>query len=100
MEGESVGQLEEVRFHRRFKMSNLTFLFGRIGHDNAGGGAAWHLNNVVIDCPSLGATWVFPCNRWLSEKDDDGKIERELFPQELETAQYKPCEWTKSLKQE
>ncbi|XP_076450682.1 LOW QUALITY PROTEIN: lipoxygenase homology domain-containing protein 1-like [Babylonia areolata] len=63
----------------------------RIGHDNAGGGAAWHLNNVEIDCPSLGATWMFPCNRWLSEKDDDGLIERELFPQELETTQYKPC---------
>lgn len=64
----------------------------RIGHDNAGGGAAWYLDNVVIDCPSLGSTWVFPCKRWLSEKEDDGQIERELFPQELETATYKPCE--------
>nr|KAG5694176.1 hypothetical protein BaRGS_016022 [Batillaria attramentaria] len=64
----------------------------KIGHDNSGlGGAAWHLDNVVIDCPSLGKTWVFPCNRWLSEKDDDGQIERELYPQELETTEYRPC---------
>ncbi|KAL8614278.1 hypothetical protein ACOMHN_007616 [Nucella lapillus] len=63
----------------------------RIGHDNAGGGAAWHLNKVEIDCPSLGTTWLFLCNRWLSEKDDDGLIERDLYPQDLETTQYRPC---------
>ncbi|XP_048241483.1 lipoxygenase homology domain-containing protein 1-like isoform X2 [Haliotis rufescens] len=63
----------------------------KIGHDNAGGGAAWHLDNVVIDCPSLGRMWTFPCNRWLGEKEDDGAIERELFPQELATQEYVPC---------
>lgn len=63
-----------------------------IGHDNSGGpGAAWHLKDVVIDCPSLGKMWVFPCNRWFSKGDDDGRIERDLYPQDLETAIYKPC---------
>lgn len=65
----------------------------RVGHDNSGGGAAWFLDNVEIDCPSLGRTWFFPCKRWLSESKDDGEIERDLVPQELETAQYKPCEF-------
>ncbi|XP_050409617.1 lipoxygenase homology domain-containing protein 1 [Patella vulgata] len=63
----------------------------RIGHDNAGGGGAWFLENVVIDAPSLGKKWVFQCGRWLSEKDDDGKLERELYPQELATEEYNPC---------
>ncbi len=26
--------------------------------------------------------WVFPCNRWLAKNEDDGKIERTLFPAE------------------
>jgi hypothetical protein len=73
------------------KIGNLKKI--RIGHDDSGGlGSAWHLQDVTIDCPSLGKTWFFPCNRWLSKKDDDGMIERELYPQELETASYRPCE--------
>lgn len=63
----------------------------RIGHDNAGGGAAWFLDKVVIDAPSLGKAWTFPCSRWLSKKEDDGLIERELFPQELATEIYDKC---------
>ncbi|ESO97796.1 hypothetical protein LOTGIDRAFT_208950 [Lottia gigantea] len=63
----------------------------RIGHDNAGGGGAWFLENVGIDAPSLGRKWIFPCGRWLSDKDDDGKLERELYPQELATEEYNPC---------
>uniref|UniRef100_H2ZAW5 PLAT domain-containing protein n=1 Tax=Ciona savignyi TaxID=51511 RepID=H2ZAW5_CIOSA len=27
-----------------------------------------------------GETWVFPCQRWLSTKEDDGQIERTLVP--------------------
>ncbi|XP_059150632.1 lipoxygenase homology domain-containing protein 1-like isoform X2 [Physella acuta] len=63
----------------------------KIGHDNAGGGGAWFLDKVLIDAPSLGRAWLFPCGRWLSDSDDDRMIERELFPQELATEEYKPC---------
>ncbi|KAL5006870.1 hypothetical protein ScPMuIL_015676 [Solemya velum] len=63
----------------------------RIGHDNAGGGAAWHLDKVVIDAPSLGKNWTFPCSRWLAKDEDDGQIEREIYPQELSTEEYVPC---------
>lgn len=63
----------------------------RIGHDNKGGGGAWFLEKVEIDCPSIGKKWLFPCRRWLAKDEDDGLLERELFPQELDTEIYAPC---------
>jgi len=87
---------------RRFALSehSLVVLIGmmivtgyRIGHDNAGGGGAWFLENVVIDCPSLGKKWHFPHGRWLAKGEDDGHLERELFPQDLATEEYNPCEY-------
>ncbi|CAH1787210.1 unnamed protein product [Owenia fusiformis] len=63
----------------------------KIGHDNKGGGGAWHLEKVEIDAPSLGKKWTFPCGRWLAKDEDDGLLERELYPQELATEQYIPC---------
>lgn len=64
----------------------------RIGHDNAGGGGAWFLESVEIDCPSLGKKWFFPHGRWLAKDEDDGQLERELFPQDMVTEEYNPCE--------
>ncbi|XP_074659812.1 lipoxygenase homology domain-containing protein 1-like [Tubulanus polymorphus] len=63
----------------------------KIGHDDYGGGADWFLDKVEIDCPALGKKWVFPCGRWLGRGEDDGLLERELFPQELATEEYTPC---------
>ena len=65
----------------------------RIGHDNAGllGGGAWLLEKVEIDCPSLGQKWYFPCGRWLAKDKDDGKLERELYPQDMATEEYEAC---------
>lgn len=63
----------------------------RIGHDNAGLGSAWFLDNVTIDCPSVGKKWLFPCNRWLAKNKDDGSLERELFPEDMDTVEYTPC---------
>ncbi|KAJ8017682.1 Lipoxygenase-likey domain-containing protein 1 [Holothuria leucospilota] len=60
----------------------------RIGHDNKGGFAGWMLDKVEIDAPSLGKRWCFPCGRWLDKKEDDGQIERELFPVESRTEEY------------
>lgn len=63
----------------------------RIGHDNSGFGGAWFLDRVDIDCPSLGKKWLFPCKRWLAKNKDDGALERELYPEELDTVEYNPC---------
>lgn len=66
----------------------------RIGHDNSGlTGAAWCLDRVEIDCPSLGRKWYFPCGRWLAKGKDDGAIERELYPQDMATEEYDKCNY-------
>ena len=50
----------------------------RIGHDNSGLGAGWHLNKVEVVDQQNGKQYVFNCNRWLAKNEDDGKIERVL----------------------
>lgn len=54
----------------------------RIGHDGRGLGTGWYLEEVVIiihdEC------WIFPCNRWLADYEDDGKTERDLYAGERE----------------
>lgn len=63
----------------------------KIGHDNEGGGAAWFLDKVLIECPSLGRNWTFPANRWLAKDKGDNQLEVELFPQDLATEEYIKC---------
>ena len=36
---------------------------------------------MVIKSEILGTEWFFLCGRWLDVSEDDGKIERELLPQ-------------------
>ena len=55
------------------------FIFQRIGHDNSGSGPGWHLDNVRIEGPK-GEVYTFPCNKWFDKKEEDGQIERELYP--------------------
>lgn len=54
----------------------------RVGHDGRGLGTGWYLEEVVIiihdEC------WIFPCNRWLADYEDDGKTERDLYAGERE----------------
>ena len=80
-----------IHFTIYFFIINVNINF-RIGHDNSGMfGAAWFLDKVIIDAPSLGCSWTFPCNKWLADNKDDCQLERELFPQDLETVEYNPC---------
>ncbi|MBN3300355.1 LOXH1 protein, partial [Amia calva] len=62
----------------------------RIGHDNSGGSAGWFLDWVEMDAPSLGQRLRFPCGRWLDKAEDDGAIERDLYPADLQTEEYVP----------
>ncbi|CAF4073398.1 unnamed protein product, partial [Rotaria sordida] len=58
----------------------------RIGHDNHGFGAAWHLDHVEIrrlDKNQKTKTFIFPCRRWLAKNEDDGSIVRELIPEKV-----------------
>uniref|UniRef100_A0A8C4UPX1 Lipoxygenase homology domains 1 n=1 Tax=Falco tinnunculus TaxID=100819 RepID=A0A8C4UPX1_FALTI len=62
----------------------------KIGHDNKGNSTGWFLEWVEIDAPSLGQCLRFPCGRWLDKSEDDGAIERIIFPAELQTTEYTP----------
>ncbi|KAK3743614.1 hypothetical protein QZH41_006013 [Actinostola sp. cb2023] len=59
----------------------------RIGHDNKGLGAGWHLEKVEIrrlsDEDGSSTTHTFPCNSWLAKDEGDGAIVRELVPQKV-----------------
>lgn len=61
----------------------------KIGHDNMGLGAAWHLREVVIETPDKGEV-IFPCDQWLDRKHGDGKIERDLFPEQRQLSSRSP----------
>jgi len=62
-------------------------IFPTTGNSNG-----WFLEWVEIDAPSLGQCLKFPCGRWLDKSEDDGAIERFIFPAELQTTEYIPCE--------
>lgn len=52
-----------------------------IGHDGQGHGAGWFLDKVIVkelEGENSGKEFIFPCNRWLDDQEDDGKTEREL----------------------
>jgi len=51
-----------------------------IGHNGRGFGSAWHLDKVFVINMKSNQRWCFPCNRWMAKNEDDGKIERTLFP--------------------
>lgn len=58
----------------------------------SGGSAGWFLDWVEVDAPSQGQRLRFPCGRWLDKGEDDGAIVRDLYPAELQTELYMPCE--------
>lgn len=59
----------------------------RIGHDNQGLSAGWHVDKVEIRrLKSSGKgsrIFVFECNRWLARDEDDKAIERDLVASKL-----------------
>lgn len=62
-----------------------------IGHDGKGPGSGWFLDYVEIDLPSKGLRYKFSAHRWLDEREDDGRIEIELFPtEEIKMRKYIP----------
>ncbi|XP_075684221.1 oxygen-regulated protein 1 [Rhinoderma darwinii] len=54
--------------------------------DGSKNGKGWFLDKVIIQYTEDGNTHnaLFPCSRWLDEKQEDGRTERELFVTERE----------------
>mmetsp|Transcript_22009 Transcript_22009/g.66009 ORF Transcript_22009/g.66009 Transcript_22009/m.66009 type:complete len:2411 (+) Transcript_22009:238-7470(+) len=52
----------------------------RVWHDNSGGimGATWALDKITLKNVESGAEYTFEYNGWLSHRDGDGEIVREL----------------------
>jgi hypothetical protein len=50
----------------------------KIGHDNHGAFAGWHLDRVLIQNNVTNEKFNFPCARWLAKDELDHKIELEL----------------------
>ena len=51
----------------------------KIRHDNSLLNPAWFLDKVEVIDNLDKETYVFHCERWLSKKKDDKKIERSLY---------------------
>ena len=49
----------------------------RVGSDNSGMGADWHLEKVVLINPKTSMRYEFPCNEWLMKTGDS--LEKELL---------------------
>lgn len=48
------------------------------GHTNAGFGAGWLLDGVIVTSQRLNKSFTFPCGRWLADNEDDKQVVREL----------------------
>ncbi|CAD5121003.1 DgyrCDS9547 [Dimorphilus gyrociliatus] len=65
---------------------NLTFPdIGRLSkakirHDNKGIGSSWFLGHIEVEDPKRREIVYFPCQNWLSTKEGDGLLCRELVP--------------------
>lgn len=53
----------------------------KIRHDNAMLNPEWYLDKVEITDEDTEEVFVFLCERWLSKKREDKKIERILYEQ-------------------
>lgn len=52
-----------------------------IGHNGRGHGAGWFLDKIIVremDEENVGNFYLFNCDRWLDEFEEDGKLETEL----------------------
>ncbi|XP_013396607.1 lipoxygenase homology domain-containing protein 1 isoform X2 [Lingula anatina] len=55
-----------------------------VGHDGSGLGSGWYLDKIIItESPQAKKKYLFNCDRWLEEGEDDGLTERELMLTEV-----------------
>uniref|UniRef100_A0A3B3YF21 PLAT domain-containing protein n=1 Tax=Poecilia mexicana TaxID=48701 RepID=A0A3B3YF21_9TELE len=69
-------QVDMFRFPDILSLGDLSKV--RVWHDNTGIAPGWHLEHIDVKDEFMDKTFRFPCDRWLSKKDDDGQIMREL----------------------
>lgn len=57
-----------------------------------GADSGWFVKEVEVDVPTSGKKYFFPCNRWLSQNKEDGKVVRVLSAADNQLVTYKPRE--------
>lgn len=51
----------------------------QVWHDNSGGSeSGWYVCETSVADLVLGASYAYPCYRWLSVQAEDAKVEREI----------------------
>lgn len=58
----------------------------KIRHDNSMINPSWFLDRVVVKDLETDHTYEFFCERWLSKKKEDGKVERTLYAKGYEVS--------------
>lgn len=46
------------------------------------------MKTVIIENTEEDKKWIFPCNRWLDENEDDGQLEVKLIPIKTDSSIY------------
>ena len=64
-------------------MTMVPTFHSSIGHDNSCSFAAWHLDSVAINVPSLFTKWSFHVDKWLDDGNEHGVVV-EVTPHEVE----------------
>ena len=59
-------------------LDDLTSLF--VFHGNKEKGTGWFLERITVRVDSLDKEWHFACKKWLDTGEEDGVIERILYP--------------------
>uniref|UniRef100_A0ACB8FDY3 Uncharacterized protein n=1 Tax=Sphaerodactylus townsendi TaxID=933632 RepID=A0ACB8FDY3_9SAUR len=84
----------DVFYIKAISVGNLNKIL--ISHDGTGPGSGWFLDKVIIKFQEgeEEAVILFPCDRWLDEYHDDGKMERELIAKtNNELKKYTKGQW-------
>ena len=63
-----------------------------LGHNGYGPNSGWFVKEVEVDVPTSGKKFFFPCNRWLAQDKEDGKVVRVLSASDDMMVTYKPRE--------
>ena len=64
-----------------------------LSHSGYGPDSGWFVKEVEVDVPTSGKKYFFPCNRWLSQNKEDGKVVRVLSASDDQLVTYKPREY-------